>query len=473
MLQPLKVYRRWSPAYFQGLPTLAFAQLSGRLSSYETDYMDGSVENAPLAELARRAQTADAVLINAHSSSGAFDVESNLRHLITTCPGKTVVLGGPHATVYDFEWLKRGAHFVVRNEGEETIAELLSAIDTRGPYDGILGLSWRDGGGVLHRNPQRPLAADLDSLPIPDWSIFNKNKKFYQLPLPIKGFATMLETSRGCSSRCSFCAAAVMWGHTQRFKSPGRILEELRIVSRMGFSKLFFSDDNFGAEPERYKQLYEGILRENMKFNFVAFMRADTVVKSPEMVRLAYRAGFRVALMGIESPSARMLKDCNKGLKFEQSRKAVEILRSAGIFVAGFFIVGYLNETREETDATLRAAAEMSDWPQVASFEPRLGTSDFVRARERDDLPSGDMFYHHRPRPIPSHLYIRKRTHVFYMNYFRHSWRKTISGTPTQKIWFRIIYWSIVKNILFKVLSSFVHFRPIAGGINDVPDTFS
>ena len=46
--------------------------------------------------------------------------------------GWTVVLGGPEAANYPAEYLAHGADVVVVGEGEETLAELLPALDARG-----------------------------------------------------------------------------------------------------------------------------------------------------------------------------------------------------------------------------------------------------------------------------------------------------------------------------------------------------
>ena len=130
-LQPLRVYKRWPmPEDFTGLissvPTLALAQLAGCLTGHRHDLVDGIAREYALRELDERAARADLVLINAHSSIGALNVEANLRRIKEKSPGKKVVLGGHHATLYDREWVARGADFVVRSEGEQTIAELLT-----------------------------------------------------------------------------------------------------------------------------------------------------------------------------------------------------------------------------------------------------------------------------------------------------------------------------------------------------------
>lgn len=454
MLQPLKIYKRWPlPEDFTDLlvnsPTLAFAQLKACLKDkYEIRYLDGLAGDFALADLSREAAWADAVLINAHSSIGSLNAEANLRHILETCSGKPVIIGGHHATVYDYEWLGRGARFVVRNEGEETIVELLETLFGGGSYEKVKGISWRDNRHEYHRNPPRDYIKNLDDLPLPDWSIYDR--KAYSLPLPVKGWATTAETSRGCSFSCSFCAASEMWGHRQRFKSAERVLEELRILNKMGYTKIWFADDNFGADAPRQEKIYEGMLRENLKFNFLVFMRSDTAVRSPNAIKLAYRAGMRVVLLGIETPVKRILDDFSKKSDYETIVESVRIFREAGIFVAGFFIVGYLGEREDETEAVFESASELPDYPVISIFEPRLGTRDFSRAREMNDLPSDDMFYHNTIRFVPSKTHILARYRGFYGKYLIHPRqvvKKALLGTPTQRIAYRTLYKNMARSI--------------------------
>jgi len=74
-----------------------------------------------------------------------------------------IICGGSHATVLPGECLDY-ADYAVRNEGEATVIELLSALDNHRDVAGIAGISYRDGGAVVHR-PNREFIVDLN------WSV--------------------------------------------------------------------------------------------------------------------------------------------------------------------------------------------------------------------------------------------------------------------------------------------------------------
>lgn len=452
LLQPLRIYKRWPmPEDFTGLisstPTLAFAQLAGALKEHQITYLDGIARDPKLAELTAKVAAADMVLINAHSSIGAMNVEANVRHIQMVDPAKVIILGGHHATLYDQEWLGRGAHFVVRGEGEVTIVELLAALEAGGPLDEVAGISWRGPDGRFHRNPDREQVADLDQLPLPDWTILDPGR--YHLPLPIKGYATTVETSRGCGHGCQFCAASKMWRNRQRFKSAERVLEELRVLQRLGYRRLWFADDNFLADPERDNAIFEGILREGISLQFMAFMRADSVARNPDLVATAARAGLRNALVGFESPVQRILTRINKAASSDEQPRAAALLRRHGVFIGGFFMVGYLDETPEETAAVFRAAAELADFPIISIFEPRRGTPDFFRSVEQGEVCGGDQFYHNTVDAINSQKQVLGPYRRFYANFFRRprTLRQLLIGTPAQRAFFRALYTNMARSV--------------------------
>ena len=84
--------------------------------------------------------------------------------------GIPVIMGGPHVTFLDNEAMDF-CDYVIRNEGEQTLIELVEFLQGRGSLEDILGLTYRAASGEVVRNADRPLLSSLDDLPWPDLSL--------------------------------------------------------------------------------------------------------------------------------------------------------------------------------------------------------------------------------------------------------------------------------------------------------------
>ncbi|MFX1452242.1 MAG: radical SAM protein, partial [Promethearchaeota archaeon] len=84
-------------------------------------------------------------------------------------------------------------------------------------------------------------------------------------------------------------------------------------------------------------------------FKFLAQVRADSIVKSPQMVKKMAEAGFWGVEIGIESVNEDTLRDMKKGLTFNKVLKALKILNDNNIIIQGSIIIGSdLNATKKE-----------------------------------------------------------------------------------------------------------------------------
>ena len=70
----------------------------------------------------------------------------------TTNPGLPLIAGGVHPTLLPEEPLKKGFDFVVKGEGEITIAELVKALDGNKNFETILSLSYIKNGEIKHND---------------------------------------------------------------------------------------------------------------------------------------------------------------------------------------------------------------------------------------------------------------------------------------------------------------------------------
>jgi radical SAM superfamily enzyme YgiQ (UPF0313 family) len=259
-------------------------------------------------------------------------------------PEVSTIVGGYKATE-EVEYLFDrcpNIDMIVRGEGEDIIKQIVTGV----PYKDIRGLSYRENGRVIH-NGIHPLP-DITRIPFPDRSLRKHHYCMIKYGVRISNhmFDTIL-TTRGCPFKCKFCTFSLnplgqKRSYTERpVKS---VIEELKTVTA---DVVLLSDDNFFTNPKRSEQLCDLIIENKIQKIFVAQTRID-IARHPRILDKAEKAGFKVFLIGIESPHDRILKQLQKGITQQQVRDAFEVLTQYDIFLHGYFIYGNIGETEEE-----------------------------------------------------------------------------------------------------------------------------
>jgi magnesium-protoporphyrin IX monomethyl ester (oxidative) cyclase len=259
-------------------------------------------------------------------------------------PEVTTVVGGHEATQrveYLFEHCPN-IDMIVRGEGEEVIQEIVKEV----PRKNILGLSYREGGRIVH-NKIHPLP-DITGIPFPDRSL--RRHDYYAVHQGVRlsrhTFDTIL-SSRGCPFKCKFCTFSLN-PHGQKRSYTERplesVIEELKTITA---DVVLFSDDNFATNPKRSEQLCDLIIENKIEKTFLVQTRID-IAKHPKLLDKAEKAGFKIFLIGIESPHDRILEQLQKGITQQQIREAFAVLTQYDFFLHGYFIYGNIGETEEE-----------------------------------------------------------------------------------------------------------------------------
>ena len=259
-------------------------------------------------------------------------------------PETDTVVGGYQATLEVEQLFDRcpNIDMVVRGEGEEVIRQIVSGI----PHKDIRGLSYRENGGIVH-NEIHPLP-DIASLPFPERSLRRHDYCFTQhgVRLSRHTFDTVL-TTRGCPFKCKFCTFSLNpLGQKRRYseRPVDSVIEELKTVTA---DAVLFSDDNFFNNPERSEELCDRIIESKIRKSFVVQARID-MARYPRLLDKAQQAGFKIFLIGIESPHDRILKQLQKGITQRQVRDAFAALSRYDFYLHGYFIYGNIGETEEE-----------------------------------------------------------------------------------------------------------------------------
>ncbi|MEY9525325.1 B12-binding domain-containing radical SAM protein [Bradyrhizobium japonicum] len=352
--------------------------------------LDGYVARISLPEYRERLGWADLLAISCMSPLKALDTELTIKLAREVNPGVKIVVGGNHATAWPERWLAAGVDFVVTGEGEVPFRRLVSALlmGCRS-FDHVPNLFWMDSGSC-RRSLHTTELIDLESAPPPDWSAFDL--KPYGLGMS-HGLGAAVEISRGCPHRCDFCNINTFWYYKQRYKSVGKVIAELQALKDAGVGEIIFTDDNFGGDERHAVSLLNEMITTGLDLRFGCFLRGDTIHRNPNFASLAYRAGMRFCMMGIETLDPEWLKAHRKGVRaadpINMYVRVYKILRDQGIFVVGLFILPPATIKIRRT----RPTGVVCDYQFSADLVALRGSVLFEKHKESNSI-SKDMFYH-------------------------------------------------------------------------------
>ncbi|KAA0254562.1 MAG: radical SAM protein [Acidobacteria bacterium] len=303
--------------------------------------------------------------------------------------GWTVVLGGPESAGYPEEYLARGADVVVVGEGEETMAELLPALASRGArrLHGVAGTVFLDEAGAVVANSERAKIPDLDSIPWPDREAIDVDRYVDVWRTHHGSGSVNLITARGCPYKCNWCSHAV-FGFSHRRRSVTDVADEVEaVLSRYRPDQLWYADDVFTIQHSWLFAYAAELSRRGIRVPFETISRADRMMDEEVLATLS-RMGCTRVWIGSESGSQRVLDAMQRGVTVEEVRWATKAAQRHGIEVGMFLMWGYEGETLEDVEATIEhvKAAAPDVFFTTVSY-PIKGTGYFEKVKDRVVLP--------------------------------------------------------------------------------------
>ena len=385
------------------MPPLGLAWIAAVLErdGHAVHILDAHAERVGLDEIAARIRNFapfDFIGITA-TTSLIHSALSIARLAKADFPSALVVLGGVHPTVRPDEVLVDPAvDIVVRGEGEETMRELVA----RAPLARVLGISYRKDGAVCH-NADRPLIADLNSLPMPAYHLLPMDKYHPALGAYKRLPGISMLATRGCPGRCTFCYR--IFGPRLRVRSGLEMAKEVRhLQERYGIREISFYDDTFTAAKKEIRQFCQSLLDMGLDVTWSCFSRVDAV--NEDILQLMKKAGCHQIMYGIESASPEILANIHKNVDLATAERAVTMTEAAGINVRAAFMIGNPGETEETLEETLKYAirlnpglvifnittpfpgTEMFEWADKNGYLITKNWEDYDLAHQVMDLPS-------------------------------------------------------------------------------------
>jgi len=342
-------------------------------------------------------------LVVMHTSSPSFASDARVaRALKDANPAISIGMVGAKVAVQPGESLRDGPaiDWVARNEFDFTVKEVAEGR----PYAEIDGLSYRDRNGDIVHNAERALLHDMDLLPFVT--------EVYKRDLSIEDYFigylkhpyVSLYTGRGCKSRCTFCLwPQTVGGHRYRVRSPGHVLDEIRLAKSFfpQVREFFFDDDTFTDDLPRAEAIAKGLGKLGVTWSCNA--KANVPRASLKVLK---DNGLRLLLVGYETGNQQILHNIKKGMRIDVAKRFSKDCHDLGITIHGTFIIGLPGETRETIEETIRYAVEVNPHTlQVSLAAPYPGTHLYRQAVENGwlDAAHAELVDEHGIQIAPLH----------------------------------------------------------------------
>jgi anaerobic magnesium-protoporphyrin IX monomethyl ester cyclase len=295
--------------------------------------------------------------------------------------GCRVIVHSSDATDHFAEYLEAGADFVILGEGEQTLLELVQALESgTTAFQEIRGLAFLQDDGPM-KTAARPVLRALDSLPLPAWDLVDFAPYRSAWMERWGYFSVNIATTRGCPYKCNWCAKPI-YGNRYNVRSPQSVVDEIKLLRQYAdFGHIWFCDDIFGLKPGWVESFAASLSKAGIRVPFKIQSRADMLVQ-PDYVEQLSKAGCETVWMGAESGSQAILDAMDKGITVEQVATATSLLRKHNIDPCFFIQFGYLGETSSDVRATIAMINRL--WPAeigISVSYPLPGTGFYEKVR--------------------------------------------------------------------------------------------
>ena len=381
----------------ENLPPLGLLAIGGPLidAGHEVKLINGDPGPLPLPDMVRQAQCykPDAILIGHSGSTSAHPTVIELAwRLKQNLDDVTLIYGGVYPTYHWENVLKESSTIdvIVRGEGEQTVVNLISVLETGEDLSSVNGIAYRKNGKPL-ATPPAPMIRNLDDHRI-GWELIDFKDYSYWGGKR----AVVIQFSRGCPHLCTYCGQRGFWTKW-RYRDPQKLAKEIAWLHREhGVELINLADENPTSSKRAWRAFLEALIEENLpELLIIGSTRADDIVRDADILHLYKKAGILRFLMGIENTDETTLTAIQKGGSISKDMHAIKLLRKHDIISLCTWAVGFEEETDLDFWRTYRQLLKY-DPDQVMSIyaTPHRWTPFFNASKHRkvirDDLRKWD-----------------------------------------------------------------------------------
>lgn len=277
-------------------------------------------------------------------------------------PDVPVVLGGEHVTsMPELCLLTSKADYLVLGEGEETMVELVDALDRGAPMAEMLGIGYRsdgdvgadgDGaGGHVVVNPRRTRTMAIDEIAWPAWHLIDLDT--YHEHRWMGGMwshnkSVPILATRGCPYQCTYCSAPNMWTPRWIPRDPKLVVDEIQhYYDHDGARNFPFQDLTAIIQRQWIIDFCTELQSRNLDITWQMPTGTRSEAIDDEVAKLLKQTGMISMAYAPESGSEKTRQLIKKKMKSDRMYESMRSAVAAELNVMVFMVIGFPHDTEE------------------------------------------------------------------------------------------------------------------------------
>jgi radical SAM superfamily enzyme YgiQ (UPF0313 family) len=335
-------------------------------------------------------------------------------------PDVPVVLGGEHVTsMPELCLLTSRADYLVLGEGEETIVELVDALDRDAPMAEMLGIGYRldgeAGGGdgaaasgskaarEVVVNPRRSRTMGIDDIAWPAWHLIDLDT--YHEHRWMGGMwshnkSVPILATRGCPYQCTYCSAPNMWTPRWIPRDPKLVVDEIQhYYDQHGARNFPFQDLTAIIQRQWIIDFCNELLARGLDITWQMPTGTRSEAIDDEVAGLLKKTGMISMAYAPESGSETTRQLIKKKMKSDRMYQSMRSAVAAELNVMVFMVIGFPHDTEEhlrENFEFLDTIAEIGINDAAVGFYMALpGTQIFESLYDAGEIHIDRTYFRH------------------------------------------------------------------------------
>ena len=318
-------------------------------------------------------------------------------------PHLRIVLGGEHITsMPEFCLRTSRADFLVLGEGEETIVELVRALDTGASLDDVDGIGFRAGDDVVV-NARRARTLAVDDIAWPAWhhiDLDTYNERRWMGGMYTSTKSVPILATRGCPYQCTYCSSPNMWTPRWIPRDPAKVADEIQYYyENLGARNFPFQDLTAIVRRQWIIDFCHELLDRKLDITWQLPSGTRSEAIDEEVAELLRRTGMINMAYAPESGSDETREFVKKRMNTDRLFESIRAAVKSDLNVSVFLVVGFPHDTEEHLRANLPFVDKLAEIGitdiAIAFYMALPGTEIFNSLYDSGKIKIDETYFRH------------------------------------------------------------------------------